>query len=64
MGQAEAMPEVLGAPRVITGSETVAGGAVVLGDRTVEWAGPAAALPDEYAGWPRTDYPGRRSCRG
>ena len=51
------MPEVLGAPRVITGSETVVDGAVVLGDRTVQWVGPAAALPDEYAGLARTDYP-------
>ncbi|MGH3289582.1 MAG: amidohydrolase family protein [Streptosporangiaceae bacterium] len=52
------MPEVLGAPRVITGSQTVADGAVVVGDRELEWAGPAAALPDQYATWPRTDYPG------
>ena len=57
MGQAEAMPEVLGAPRVITGSETVVDGVVVLGDRTVQWVGPAAVLPDEYAGLARTDYP-------
>jgi imidazolonepropionase-like amidohydrolase len=52
------MPEVLGAPRIITGSHTIADGAVVLGDRTVEWAGAAAALPAAYATWPRTDYPG------
>jgi imidazolonepropionase-like amidohydrolase len=58
VGQAEAMPEVLGAPRVITGSETVVDGAVVLGDRTVDWVGAAGALPEEYAGLPRTDYPG------
>jgi len=52
------MPEVLGAPRVITGSQTVADGAVVVGGRQLEWAGPAATLPDQYATWPRTDYPG------
>jgi imidazolonepropionase-like amidohydrolase len=50
--------EVLTAPRVMTGSETVADGAVVLGDRLVSWAGPVAGLPLEYAAWPRTDYPG------
>ena len=52
------MPEVLGAPRVITGSETVVDGAVVLGDRTVLWAGRGDALPAEYRALPRTDYPG------
>jgi imidazolonepropionase-like amidohydrolase len=49
--------EVLTAPRVITGSETVVDGAVVLGDRLVSWAGRAQALPEEYGGLPRTDYP-------
>jgi imidazolonepropionase-like amidohydrolase len=58
LGQAEAMLEVLGAPRVITGPETVLDGVVVVGDRTVEWAGPASALPDSYSAWTRTDYPG------
>jgi Imidazolonepropionase and related amidohydrolases len=48
---------VLTAPRVITGDETVADGAVVIGDRAVDWAGPATALPAEYAALPRTDYP-------
>jgi imidazolonepropionase-like amidohydrolase len=57
VGQAEAMPEVLGAPRVVTGSETVVDGVVVLGDQLLEWVGPAAALPDEYAGLARADYP-------
>jgi imidazolonepropionase-like amidohydrolase len=53
------MPEeVLAAPRVITGSETVVDGAVVLGDRTVVWAGAAGALPGGYAALPRTSYPG------
>ena len=47
------MAEVLCAPRVITGAETVTDGAVVVGDRTVDWAGPAAALPAEYAALPR-----------
>src|SRR6266516_4562916 len=51
------MPEVLTAPRVMTGDETVADGAVVVGDRTVDWTGPVAALPAEYAAQPRTDYP-------
>jgi imidazolonepropionase-like amidohydrolase len=50
--------EVLTAPRVITGSQTVVDGAVVLGDRLVSWAGRAQALPEEYGGLPRTDYPG------
>jgi imidazolonepropionase-like amidohydrolase len=51
-------PEVLTAPRVLTGDAVLADGAVVLGDRTVDWAGPAAALPAEYAALPRTSYPG------
>src|SRR5499427_10707079 len=51
------MPEVLSAPRVITGDETVPDGAVVIGDRIVDWAGPAAALPAEYTALPRADYP-------
>ena len=59
MGQAEAMPdEVLSASRVITGSETVVDGAMVLGGQLVEWVGPAAGLPAQYAALPRTDYPG------
>ena len=49
--------EVLAAARVITGEQTLADGAVVIGARTVEWAGPAAAVPAQYAAWPRTDYP-------
>jgi imidazolonepropionase-like amidohydrolase len=52
------MPEVLTAPRVLTGGQAISDGAVVLGDRTVDWVGPAAALPAEYAARPRTDYPG------
>lgn len=53
------MPEeVLTAPRVITGDETVTDGAVVVGDRTVRWAGPIEARPAEYSALPRTDYPG------
>ena len=52
------MSEVLTAPRVITGDETLADGAVVIGDRTVDWVGPAGALPAEYASLPRADYPG------
>ena len=52
------MSEVLTAPQVITGDQTVTDGAVVVGDLTLDWAGPAAALPAEYATLPRTDYPG------
>jgi imidazolonepropionase-like amidohydrolase len=52
------MPEVLTAPTVITGDDTVADGAVVIGDRTVDWAGPAAALPAQYAALPRAHYVG------
>src|SRR5689334_22915991 len=51
------MPEVLTAPHLITGNATVADGAVVVGNRTVDWAGPATALPADYAALPRTDYP-------
>ncbi len=51
------MPQVLTAPRVMTGDATVPDGAVVIGDRTVDWVGPAGALPAEYAALPRTDYP-------
>jgi imidazolonepropionase-like amidohydrolase len=58
------MPEVLSAPRVMTGDETVGDGAVVIGDRTVAWAGPAGALPAEYAVLPRTDYPGSTILAG
>jgi len=42
----------------MTGDETVTDGAVVLGDRTVDWAGPAGALPAEHLSLPRADYPG------
>jgi imidazolonepropionase-like amidohydrolase len=52
------MPEVLTAPRVMTGDQTVTNGAVVIGDRSVNWVGPAIALPAEYFTLPRTDYPG------
>jgi imidazolonepropionase-like amidohydrolase len=52
------MSEVLTAPRVLTGEETVSDGAVVIGDRSVDWIGGVAALPAEYAALPRTDYPG------
>jgi imidazolonepropionase-like amidohydrolase len=51
------MPEVLTASRVLTGDASVTDGAVVVGDRTIEWAGPAAALPAEYLPLPRADYP-------
>src|SRR5487761_1813806 len=42
----------------MTGDDTVTDGVVVIGDRTVEWAGRADALPAEYAVLPRADYPG------
>jgi imidazolonepropionase-like amidohydrolase len=53
----DAVPEVLTAPRVITGDETIADGAVVIGGRTVAWAGAASVLPDRYLELPRTNYP-------
>src|SRR6516164_9788568 len=52
------MPEVLTAPRVLSGGQAVADGAVVIGDRTVSWVGPAEELPGEYRPLPRADYPG------
>jgi|SRR5450755_4352341 len=58
------MPEVLSAPRVMTGDETVNDGAVVISDRTVDWAGPAEALPAECEALPRTDYPGATIMAG
>jgi imidazolonepropionase-like amidohydrolase len=51
------VPEVLTAPLVLTGDETIIDGAVAIGDRTVDWAGPGVALPAEYRSLPRTDYP-------
>lgn len=51
------MSEVLTAPRVITGDQTVTDGAVVIGDQSLDWVGPAEALPAEYAALVRTDYP-------
>ncbi len=52
------MTEVLTAPQVLTGDQTVTDGAVVIGDHVLDWVGPAGALPAEYAALPRTDYPG------
>jgi imidazolonepropionase-like amidohydrolase len=52
------MSEVLTAPRVITGDQTVTDGALVIGEDVLDWVGPAGALPAEYAALPRTDYPG------
>ena len=51
------MPEILTASALMTGDETVTDGAVVIGDRTVDWAGPAGTLPAEYAALPSADYP-------
>src|SRR5215470_6724504 len=42
----------------MTGDETVTDGAVVVGDRTVDWVGPVSALPAEHWSLPRADYPG------
>jgi imidazolonepropionase-like amidohydrolase len=52
------VPEVLTASQVMTGDETMTDGAVVVGDRTVDWVGPVSALPAEYLSLPRADYPG------
>ncbi len=52
------MPEVLTAPRVMTGEAVIADGAVVIGDAVVRWSGPVHALPAEYFGLPHTHYPG------
>ena len=52
------MSEVLTAPRVMTGDQTVTGGALVIGEDVLDWVGSAGALPAEYAALPRTDYPG------
>jgi imidazolonepropionase-like amidohydrolase len=51
------MPEVLTAPRVMTGDQTLTSGAVVV-DSVIDWVGTAVELPAEFAGLPRTDYPG------
>src|SRR5215472_8481913 len=40
----------------MTGDETVTDGAVAVGDRTVDWAGPVSALPAEYLSLPQKDY--------
>jgi imidazolonepropionase-like amidohydrolase len=42
----------------MTGDQTVTDGAVVIGDRSVDWVGPAKALPAAHITLPRTDYPG------
>jgi imidazolonepropionase-like amidohydrolase len=52
------MSEVLTAPQVLTGDQTVTDGAVVIGEDALDWVGPTEALPTEYAALPRTDYPG------
>ncbi len=52
------MYEVLTAPRVLTGDQTVTDGAVVIGDHALDWVGPAGTLPAEYAALPKSDYPG------
>ncbi|MDR1511896.1 MAG: amidohydrolase family protein, partial [Propionibacteriaceae bacterium] len=55
---APAPARVLTADRLFTGSTTshIANGAVVVRDGVVAWAGPAAELPAEHAGLPRTDH--------
>ena len=42
----------------MTGDETVTDGAVVIGDRTVDWVGPVSALPAEYLSLPPAGYRG------
>jgi len=42
----------------MTGDETVTDGAVVIGDRTVDWVGPVGVLPAGHLSLPRADYPG------
>ncbi len=51
------MAELLTAPRVMTGHQSVPDGAVVITGHAVGWAGPAASLPPAYAELARTDYP-------
>jgi imidazolonepropionase-like amidohydrolase len=51
------VPEVLTAPRLITGDETVTDGAVVISGDLVQWAGPAHLLPGQYRSLPRSGYP-------
>src|SRR5579859_7369157 len=43
---------------MLTGDETVTDGAIVVGDTTVEWAGPTSELPAQYASLPAASYPG------
>jgi imidazolonepropionase-like amidohydrolase len=52
------LPEVLTAPQVVTGDQTLTHGAVVIGDNTIDWVGAPGQLPANFAGLPRTDYPG------
>jgi imidazolonepropionase-like amidohydrolase len=50
--------EVLTASQVLTGDDALADAAIVVGDGTIGWVGPAAALPAEFALAPRSSYPG------
>ena len=52
------MPEVLTAPVVVTGDQALTDGAVVVGDTTVEWVGPALEVPARYAAAKQTHYSG------
>src|ERR1700745_1747463 len=52
------MPEVLTAPRVMTGERTLTDGAVVIGQNAIDWVGAGDELPGEFATAPRSDYPG------
>jgi imidazolonepropionase-like amidohydrolase len=52
------MPEVLTAPRVVTGDQTLTDGAVVIGHNAIDWIGAAGELPDKFSGLPRSDYAG------
>src|SRR5215469_14256961 len=52
------MPEVLTAPLIMTGEQTLTDGAVVIGQNAIDWVGAADELPEEFARLPRSDYPG------
>jgi imidazolonepropionase-like amidohydrolase len=52
------MPEVLTAPRVMTGDHTLTDGAVVIGYNAIDWIGAAGELPDKFSGLPRSEYAG------
>jgi imidazolonepropionase-like amidohydrolase len=58
------MPEVLGAPRVITGSQTIADGALAVGNQLLKWAGPARRHAGRRARARARGHPARGAGRG